>query len=766
MQDEIKHLLALFAQGKYRDLIGEAARLSSALGHTPVFHNILGAAHAGLRDWDEAEASYARALELKPDYAEAHNNRGIAFNDRGMLDAAVASFRRALEIRPDYAEAHNNLGVAFRNRGLLDDAVASYRRAIEIRLDYAEAHNNLGIALNDQGAVEAAAASYRRALEVRPDYAEAHSNLGATLLKAGAVDQAIACYRRALEIRPDFAEAHNNLGAALKHAGALDEAVACCRRALEIRPDYAEAHNNLGVALKNKGLLDEAVASYGRALEIRPDYAEAHANLGAVLVAKGALVEAVASYRRALEIRPEDAEARAKMLHQQAHLCDWAALEEAAALVPVLGVEGAPVSPFALIAMEDDPARHRIRSERHARAEYAHIAPAVFPRPDVAPTRLRVGYFSADLHNHATMHLIARLFECHDRARFEIVAYSYGPDRQEDDQRRRAVRAVDAFHDVRHLSDTAVAALARAHGLHLAVDLKGYTENGRPGIFAFRAAPVQISYLGYPGTLGAPFMDYLVADPTVIPDEQQPHYSESVIYLPDSYQVNDDTRQVAAPVPTRAEQGLPEDGFVFCCFNNSYKIGAAEFDFWMRLLRAVEGSVLWLFRANPWAEKNLKEQAAARGVDPARIVFAGWADPHEHLSRHRLADLFLDTFTYNAHTTASDALWAGLPVVTTPGRGFAARVGASLVSAVGLPELIADTRQAYEQRALELATNPDRLRAVRRKLETNRTTAPLFDTVLFASHIEDAYRQAYGRFVGGQAPATIRVGPSPTQSSV
>jgi len=690
VDDDIRHLLALFGQGRLRELVDEAQALEARYADSAIFHNILGAAYAGLRRWDDALAHYGRALAIKPDYAEAHNNLGVALNDTGARDEAAAHLRRALEIRPDYAEAHNNLGV--------------------------------------------------------------------TLNNIGAVDEAVASYRRALELKPDYAEAHNNLGAVLWRMGALNQAAASFRRALEIQPDNAEAHNNLGSALMNQEAWAEAAASFRRAVEIRPDFFEAHSNLGAVLKKMGALDEAVASYRRVLEIRPENAEARAQKLFEQAHMCDWGAIEEDVAFVSKLGVAGDAVSPFAMLALEDNPARHRVRSEMRASARYRSTPLAAIPRPQVAPRRLRVGYFSADFHNHATMYLMARLFEVHDRAGFEIFAYSYGPERQ-DEMWKRLVEAVDGFEDVRQMSDEAVARLARTHALDIAVDLKGFTSDTRSGIFAFRAAPIQISYLGYPGTMGAPFIDYLIADETVIPEAQRAHYSESILYLPNSYQVNDDSREIAADTPARAAFGLPEGAFVFCCFNSVYKIGPAEFDVWMRLLRQVEGSVLWLRKANGWAERNLKKEAEARGVDGARLVFADRLPSAEHLARHRHADLFLDTFTYNAHTTASDALWAGLPVITVPGRGFPARVGASLLNAVGLPGLIAATREEYERLALELATNPGRLRAVRQELRDNRKASPLFDTALFARHIEDAFRQAYQRYFDGEPPATVRVMP-------
>jgi protein O-GlcNAc transferase len=371
-----------------------------------------------------------------------------------------------------------------------------------------------------------------------------------------------------------------------------------------------------------------------------------------------------------------------------------------------------------------------------------------------AHDRIRLGYFSADFHGHATSYLMAELFEVHDRARFDVTAFSFGPE-DDGDVRQRLAASFERFIDVRNETDHAVAALARKLEIDIAVDLKGFTVDGRTGIFARRAAPIQVGYLGFPGSMGADYFDYLVADRVVIPPAERQFFSEKIVYLPDSYQVNDRKRPIAGRTPTRAQAGLPENGFVFCCFNNNHKITPAMFACWMRLLARVEGSVLWLLEDNAVAAANLLREAAARAIDPQRLVFAGRMPLPEHLARHRLADLFLDTLPYNAHTTASDALWAGLPLVTCLGDTFAGRVAASLVNAVRLPELVAATPQAYEHLALELARDPEKLAAIKRKLARHRLTTPLFDTVRFARHIEAAFMAMHERHQAGLPPEHI-----------
>lgn len=597
--------------------------------------------------------------------------------------------------------------------------------------------------------------------ELFPAALAVHNLLGAANAALGRFDAAIRCYRRALIIDPGAAAIHNNVGAALRASGQIEAAIASYRKALLLRPDHADAHNNLGNALRQLGRTEEAIASFRYAVQLRPDHVDALYNLANMATEAGRLHEAIIGYDRVLEIRPDHAAARAHRLHQQAQLCDWTGTAADAAYIPRLGVEGGSVSPFTLLALDDDPARHRVRSEKYVSSLVGAPDAASFnPAPERAE-RLKIGYFSADFHDHATMQLMAGLFERHDRSRYEIHAYSYGPDR-DDGMRRRLYAAADHFHDVRTMGDRAIAEQARADAIDVAVDLKGLTHGARPGIFAHRAAPVQIGYLGYPGPPGAPFIDYLIADHMVIPDEERAHYGGHVLYLRHSYQVNDDRRVIAASPPSRAEAGLPDHGFVFCCFNGSYKIDPEAFDIWMDLLAQIDGSILWLLAGNPLAAANLRAEATKRGIAHERLLFAPPLPVAEHMARLPLADLFLDTFKCNAHTTASDALWAGLPLLTLPGRSFAARVGASLLRAIGLPELIAQSREDYAALALDLARDSARLGAIRSKLAANRLKRPLFRTDLTTAQIERAYEAAHARWRAGKQPADIDVARYPS----
>ena len=580
--------------------------------------------------------------------------------------------------------------------------------------------------------------------------------MGVTLKEQRKPDEAIAAYNKALSIKPDYAEAYNNMGNALKDQGKLDEAIAAYNKALSIKPDYANAYNNMGVTLQEQGKLDDAIAAYNKALSIKPDYADAYNNMGNALQEQGKLDDAIAAYNKALSIKPDHAEARAQCLHQLAHICDWSAIEADQCYLPELGIKGEAVSPFTMLSLEDTPDRHRLRSVKCSRTKYPQKAIELPAKPTEQSERLRIGYFSADFHNHATMYLMAQIFAAHDKSHFEIFAYSYGPDKQ-DEMRKKLVSTVDVFHDVREMNDIQIVELAKTEKLDIAIDLKGFTQNNRLAPFAYGLAPVQISYLGYPGTLGADFIDYIVADPVVIPDDKRQYYSEQVIYLPNTYQPTDNTRVISDKIITREDMGLPSNGFVFCCFNANYKISPTEFDIWMRLLGRVESSVLWLLKSNKWAEQNLKREAEARGISAERLVFAEKVPQAEHLARQKLADLFLDTFNYNAHTTTSDALWVGLPVVTKLGEGFAARVAGSLLTAIGLPELITQSEEAYEALALRLATDSKQLGEIKSELDRNRLTQPLFDSEMYTRHLEAGYQMAYERYFDGQERSDIVV---------
>ncbi|WP_052730172.1 O-linked N-acetylglucosamine transferase, SPINDLY family protein [Sphingomonas sp. SRS2] len=652
-------------------------------------------------------------------------------------------------------EQINRIVTAF-SEGRFDETIALIEPLLAIIGNEAALYNIAGAAYAGAGRLDAAIAHYDRAIALQPACADAHSNRGIALREQGRLDEALLSYDLAIRHQPQFPSAFYNRGNLLQQMRRFDEALGSFAQAIIQKPDYAEAHINSGNILQESGRLQEAVTQFSHAITLRPDLAAAHVNRGNALHELKQLDRAVADYRTAITLDPHSDDVRARLSFLKAHMCDWS--EEADPIdIAALGVHRDAVTPFNMLSLDDDPARNLMRSVKWAEHRY----PARLSVPAHArrrPERLRIGYFSADFQSHATMWLMGSLLEAHDRERFEVHAFSYGPD-SHDVMRKRVIDTSDAFHDVRMLGDAAVAERARGLGIDIAVDLKGYTQNSRLGIFAHGAAPIQMSYLGYPGSSGAGFFDYAIADSVVIPAEKRPFYSEKILALPHSYQVNDDQRPIADDVPSREASGLPREGFVFCCFNNSFKITPDAFGCWMRLLGQVEGSVLWLLRDNDWAKANLRAEAERHGIAADRITFADRMPMAAHLARHAHADLFLDTFAYNAHTTASDALWAGIPLVTKLGQGFAARVGASLLQAIGLPELITRDIQAYEQLALDLAKSPERIATLKANISARRLTSPLFDTRRFARDLERGYDLAFDRQVRGLEPDHIDVPP-------
>jgi predicted O-linked N-acetylglucosamine transferase (SPINDLY family) len=651
---------------------------------------------------------------------------------------------------------HNNHGATLQKLKRYQEALDSYGRALKIKPDFAEVHNNRGNALRELKRFEEALDSYARALKIDPNYAEALNNRGATLQELKRYEEAEDSYARALKIRPDFAEVYNNRGLAQQELRRFGEALDSYARALKIDPNYAVAHNNRGLALQELRRFDEALDSYASALKIEPDYVEAHNNRGATLQELKRFEEAQDSFARALKIRPDCDWTYGSWLHMKMLLCDWSDFDsQIAGLAAKIQQAKKTTPPFPVLALIDSLSLQRKAAEIWVSEKYppSRQLPAIAKR--AAHQKIRIGYFSGDFRNHPVSFLTAEMLEKHDRSRFEVTAFSFGPDTR-DEMRKRMERAFDRFIDVREKSDLDIVQLARSMELDIAVDLGGFTEGCRPNLFALRAAPLQVSYIGYLGTLGAPYMDYLIADTTIIPPEQQKHYAEKIAYLP-TYQANDSKRVISDRRFSRKDFGLPKTGFVFCCFNASYKIVPETFDSWMRILKQVPDSVLFLFADNPTAQGNLRKAAVEKGVAADRLVFGKRLPVPEYLARYRTADLFLDTLPYNAGTTASDALWAGLPVLTRTGESFAARVAATLLNDIGLPELVASTQQQYEAMAIELAGNPTRLAEFKDRLQRNRLKKPLFDTEGFTRHLENAYMQMYERYQSDLSPEHINV---------
>lgn len=708
---------------------------------------------------DLAVAAYDAAIALKADFAEAHNNRGNALASLGRFQDAVDSYGEAIRLRPAYAEAWNNRGNALRALDRALDAVEHYEKALHLNAKYMMAHYNCGITLRALGRLEEAARRFQSAATLDPNFADAHIQCGHVLRTLNRPYDALASYDRAIRADAGNAEIHRQRGDLLRKLNRYDEAVKAYDRAIALKADMAPAYIGRGIALKALKRDHAALASYDNAVALRPDDAAGHYYRSIVLRDLHRLDDALVSIGKTIELNPKYPYARGQFFNIKMHMCDWEGLAAARTAVTE-GVEAGELAvvPFSLQLIDCDLSLYRKCAELSMEKGNASALPAVpsTGARGISDQRIRVAYLSADFHAHATAYLMAGVFEQHDRSRFETYGVSFGPD-DESDMRARVEKGFDHFFDARGHDDVRVASLLREWHIDIAVDLKGHTRDARPGIFALRPVPIQVSYLGFPGTSGVDYFDYLIGDRIVVPVEHQPHYSEKLVYLPDTYQCNDSKRPTDGKSASRAESGLPEQGFVFCCFNHNYKITPEIFHAWMRILAQADDSVLWLLRSNPAAERNLKREAETSGVSAERLIFAPRLPYADHLARLGLADLFLDTLPYGAHTTASDALWSGVPVLTCIGRSFAGRVGASLLNAVGLPEMVTESLTAYEARALALVRDRAALAAIRTKLTHNRFTHPLFDTLRFTRHLEDAYRQMVERRRAGEAPEVIAV---------
>jgi len=706
----------------------EAARLyADVLGGNPRNFDALyqlAMIYLASRKFADAERLFARAVQINSQSPDLFYNRGCALQGMGRNADALAAFAHALAIKPDFTEARNNRGVT-----LL--ALKRYREAL---------------------------ACFDRVAAEKPGIAIVHNNRAMALLGLEEFDAALAAADVALAIDAQNAEAFYHRGAALTPLGRHQDALADFEKALSINPDYTDAHTRRGIVLNLLNRHEEAVASYSSALALRPGDIDILYNRGTSLWALRRFEEAILDCEQVLRSDPQFKYARGNLLHSRLQCCDWRGLEEEKAIIASGLKEGLRVlRPLQNVAISGS----RDAVLQSSRIWTSHECPLsekpLWRGERYQHDRIRIAYVSADFCFHPVATLSAGVFEHHDRSRFETIAISLGAD-DGMGMRARIQNAFERFVDVRNRGDEEISKLLRDMEIDIAIDMMGHTKDALPAIFARRPAGLQVNYLGYPGTMGAPYMDYILADRIVIPESHQADYDEKIVYLPDTYMPNDGTRRIAERTPSRAEAGLPDTGFVFCTFNNLYKITPEMFTAWMRLLAKVEGSVLWLSRASPVATRNLKREAEARGIPGDRIIFASFEpDPDAHLARLRLADLFLDTLPYNAHATSCDALWAGIPVVTQTGSSFAGRVGTSLLSALGLPELIADTLAAYESLALQLAQNPLLLAQIKEKIRRNRLTHALFDTARYTRNLEAAYSAMWRHHQNGEPPASFAV---------
>ncbi len=737
--------------------------LRSDPGHAGALH-LLGLIAYRRGERERAREHLEAAAANAPDDGEVLTHLCDVLRSLGDREAAIAAGRAAVRLQPGSPPAHNNLGLALQDGGQLTEAETVYRRAIELDPSYPRGLYNLGNLLRQRERPREAEVVLREALRLQSHYPQAWNGLGVVLDALGRAEEAAVAFNHAIRIAPRYPKPLLNYGNLLAGLKRDEEAHSCYERAVRLKKDYVEAWFAKATLLQREERYPEALQSLQRAAHLRPDDPEAPFRVGQVHFARYAYPKAIGAFERALLLDPAHGGAICARAQARGETCAWSDRErEVASVRSAIAAarekgEPSPLPPFvSFLPFEPEELRALARDaagRAFRQAEPDRTALGSPPRPRREPGRLRLGYLSSDFRDHAVAQMTRAVYALHDRDRFAVTAYSIGPD-DGSDYRRGIARDCDAFVDLREATDLEAARRIRADGTDILIDLTGFTRGGRPGILARRPAPLQVSWL-YPSTMGGVFHDYLIGDPIVSPPNHSDHFGEMLALLPHCYHATDYRQPIASDTPSRADEGLPDDGFVFCCFNKLAKIDPQIFGVWMRILDHVPDSVMWI--ADGPGVENLRHEAQARGISGDRLRPRRFADTKaEHLARHRLADLFLDTRVFVAHTTAADALWSGVPLLTCPGETFASRVAASMLEAVGLPELVVPDLESYERRAVDLARNPSVLRAVRAQLRSRRRTWPLFDTPRFVCNLERAYLAMWSRHEIGEEPGMLAV---------
>lgn len=721
-----------------------------------IFNRALSAHRAG--QLDTAASLYREVLSHdKKQFAPLHL-LGVIEGQRGNLAEGIRQIGKALRLEPHSAEAHLNLGRLQGEAGDLVNAERNLRKAITSGARNALAYSNLAAVYRRMDRHEEAKAAADQALALDPNEWMALINRGNVLLALDRPDDAKADYVRATTLQPSAAEAWIGLGNIAFKNRDIKTALVHAEKALKLAPNSAEARLLQAYLLEARHLHEEALIATGQALATSPGLADAQVLRSSVLIEMKRYEEAIPLLENIVRTNPEARSIRGRLFVTRMMICDWERYEkDKAACIRALNKNPAHAVPYDCVIATQDPGLQLACAVAATKTGIPQANPIWRGEP-YPHEKIRIGYVSPDFRDHAVGRVIAGLFKHHDKTRFELYGFSTSADQSA--LRANIKSAFDHFIDVEPMNDREAAQCIRDNEIDILIDLAGHTAHTGLNAMAYKPAPVQVTWLGFPGSTGAPFMDYIIADPTVIPVEHEPFYLEKVVRLPDTYQPNDGDLQVA-DAPSRKDVGLPADGLVFCCFNNTFKITPEVFDIWMRLLGQVESSVLWLFEANATAKANLQKEAAARGISSERLVFAPHADYAPYLARTQLADLFLDNNYWNGHSTASDALRCGVPVITCEGGSFASRVAASLLRAIGLPELVTTSLEEYEALALRLARDPALLAATKARLASNRLTMPLFDTARFTRHLEAAYQTMYERVQSGEPPASFTVAALP-----
>ena len=735
------NLVKLLNSKKFDELEKKLNELIEQHPKSYPLYNLKGVYKKIVRDFNDSELAFKEAIKINNKIPDAYNNLGLLNVDQKKIDNAIDCFNKAINLNSNNPFYFNNLGNAFAQKDLYNESLQEFQKALSLDQNFFISHNNVGLIKFRQKRFDEAIQSYEKAIKIQPNFDDPYINLGITYFEIGEINLSIKNYETALKKNPNSAKAYNNLGIVLKDQGFYNEAIKNYEASIKINPNFFETYNNLGIALNEINKFDDAISAYEKSIELNPNYSESFNNLANIYSKKNNLLKAINYYEKSYNINSNNT-ALASLIYSKMKLSDWSAFDDFKKVENKLGINSETIMPFYTLVMEDNPKNQLLRSKNYSKQKLQK-----FYRKDeeikvYKNKKIKVCYFSADFFDHATMYLISGLFREHNKDKFEILLFDYGNNKKTPFV-EGIIKTVDLYKNISEMNDNEIVNLSRNSEIDIAVDLKGYTLNSKSKLFAYRLAPIQINFLGYPGTLGSPFIDYLVSDQNIIPDHLRSNYSENIIFMPDTYQPNDNKRIISKNESSRSDFNLPSNAFIFCCFNSIYKITPLEFNIWSRLLSKVKNSVLWLLDTNEFAKENLIKNFMKKNIDSNRIIFAKNIPQEEHLERIRHADLFLDTFNYNAHTTCSDVLWSGVPIVTKVGEQFAARVASSLLSALDLKELITSSQEDYEKLILELAINKDKLSKIRKKIANNLLKTALFDTTKYTKAFESGLVIAY-----------------------
>ena len=741
-----------------------------------------------INEYAKAESIYKEILKKFPQNLKAKNalnnlatiNKNISASiyKKEQLQGLLKHYNRQefalvlekangiLKLYPEEIDVYNIQGAASAAMGNFKNAINYYQEITKIKPNSATAYFNIAVMYDSLNLPENAIKYYNEAIRNQPKYADAYNNIGSAHIKLDNFDKALEAYNKVIELTPNHAYAHNNLGNIYIRKKMYQKAIKSFKNAIFFDAKYADAFNNLGDAYLEIDNIREGHIAYEKAVAIDPNHVKALIKLGYLHEGNKKHKRAINVYKKILALQPTNETILVKLNFQQSFMCEFDTIKTYKTKIKKAGTKTNHIAPLSMMPFDDAPERQKLRAELYVNRLYPEKSIKLNFKdhkmlkdfePKVNTNKIRLGYVSADFNSHAVSYLIAGLIESHNRDNFEVFGYSLDS-KNSDKMNHRMRKAFDKYIECDDLSNEEVALRIKREDIDILVDLNGHTLGSRTGIFAYRPSKIQINFLGFPGTMGASYIDYIISDYTVIPDKFKEFYNEKIIRLPHTYMPTDNKRIIADKLITRKEMGLPQKGIIFCCFNNSYKISHIEFDIWMRILSKIKDSILWLkIDNNDTARENLRNAALKRGVDPSRIIFAEYLSMEEHLARYALADIFLDTFNYNAHTTACDSLWAGTPIVTKSGKSFVSRVAGSLLTAIDIPELITNSELEYENLILKLASSPDNLKKIKQKLHENISIKPLFDTKKYTHYLETAFIKAFTNHSSGNKPIDIDI---------